>query len=260
MLMNQISLLLIGLVGMITYANSAWISKDCGSGKWCLSCDDWEGECRSCHHKAWASSNSMQVSNGTTYDYKTCTEREKKINNCRTYTSPTVDTGECEICEPGFYLTTNKTWCQNFTGKSPTCGDWCMSCDQNVATPYYDACHFCFPEFTVDKTDSKKCLEANTTNANTGVWKCKHQKTTNCLECKVGYALNFAKSECTHTTNLKCGVLFQDSVEECYECHHGYVMINNKTCALDSGMVRNKLWVMVGVLMGMLLVSTLIGA
>jgi hypothetical protein len=245
---------------MVCWANGAWISKDCGSGKWCSSCDDWEGECRACHHKAWEADATMTVSNGTSYDYKVCTGRATLINNCRQYSSITEDTGKCSICEPGFFLATNKTWCENFTDRPVTCGNWCMSCDQNVAAPYYDACHFCFPEFTVDTTNNKQCLEANTTNANTGVWKCKHQKTTNCLECKVGHALNYAQSACTETTNLKCGVLFQDTVDECYLCYHGYVMINNKTCALDSGLIGNKLFTIIGVLIGLLVISGWVGA
>jgi len=99
---------------------------------------------------------------------------------CRTYASLTADSGECAQCEPGFYLATNKTKCENFTGKNPTCGNWCMSCSQTASTPYYDSCNFCFQDFTTAIADSTTCLEANSTGANTGVYKCKLQQSTNC--------------------------------------------------------------------------------
>ena len=225
------SLFLLTFMTMCRYILSGWVSKDCSSGMWCLSCDDYEGECRSCHHKAYSTSESKVLSNGTTYDYVKCTRRDNLVNMCRGYESTTSDTGNCGTCESGFSLATNKTSCVNFTNSTTTCGDWCLSCSQTTTTPYYDSCNFCFPDFTVDTTDNTACLEANSTNANTGVYKCKVQQANTCSECKVGYALNYAGSTCTASDNLKCGKLFEDTIDECYECHHGYVMINNKTCS-----------------------------
>jgi len=55
-----------------------------------------------------------------------------------------------------------------------------MSCSKTLASPYYDSCNFCFQDFTVATGDANACLEANSTGANTGVYKCKLQQTTNC--------------------------------------------------------------------------------
>ncbi|KAL4455104.1 hypothetical protein ABPG74_006486 [Tetrahymena malaccensis] len=174
-------------------------------------------------------------------------------DNCLTYYP---DKDQCQICQPGFYLTQNSNnpfgyfqpnnqygfndyFCQivdkinivlnciQYDGQQK-----CIKCQNtglygSLQEYYLDSNNQC-----IDKTD-KQCQQYDGTNCQKYIFGCQNYDSSfNCLLCNTGYYLNSSDNSCKPYTAANCAQ-YDPKNDQCIQCNSTYFFDASNKCLLQ---------------------------